>query len=214
MNFHLAKHSIFTFFLVFQIFVAAANDGYKLWLQYAQIETHTDAHYYREFLSKISLIGQSPTHEVIRKEFFKELFGYGHQANQRLWSAMMENKGKVPEKSIKWYNHILNAHQIWNNRIDQKNAAFGVWESHPIPQEKEINQQNYTHSLTILDTYDLESVVRYTNSKGTAFTNYVRDILFHIINHSTYHRGQIASDFRQNGLEPLVSDYIFLKRLT
>lgn len=146
------------------------------------------------------------------KEFFKELFGYSNHANQLLWDTIMENEGKVPEKSIKLYNHILNAHQIWNNRINPIDKAFGVWESRLVSGEREFDQQNYNHSLTILDTFEFESVVRYTNSKGIAFTNNVRDILFHIINHSTYHRGQIASDFRQNGLEPLVSDYIFLKR--
>ncbi|WP_158856041.1 DinB family protein [Lunatibacter salilacus] len=146
------------------------------------------------------------------KEFFKELFAYGHHSNQRLWEAMMENRGIVPEKSIKLFNHILNAHQIWNTRIDQKDAAFGVWESREISGEKEIDQQNYTNTLTILDIYELESVVQYTNSTGKAFTNSVREILFHLVNHSTYHRGQIASDFRQNSLEPLVSDYIKFKR--
>jgi uncharacterized damage-inducible protein DinB len=146
------------------------------------------------------------------KEFFKELFAYSHHANQRLWDAMMENEGKVTEKSNIWYNHILNAHQIWNNRIDQKNAPFGVWESREIPGESEIDLNNYTHTLAILDTYELDSVFKYTNSAGKAFTNNIRDTLFHIINHSTYHRGQIASDFRQHGLEPLVSDFIFYKR--
>ncbi|HSI75216.1 MAG TPA: DinB family protein [Lunatimonas sp.] len=146
------------------------------------------------------------------KEFFEELFAYGHQANQQLWETMMENEGKVSEKSIKWYNHILNAHQIWNNRVDQKDAAFGVWESREINGEREIDQHNYSNTLSILDTFELGSVVRYTNSTGKTFTNSVRDILFHVVNHSTYHRGQIASDFRQNGLEPLVSDYIKFKR--
>ena len=146
------------------------------------------------------------------KEFFKELFAYGHHSNQKLWVSMAENWEKVPEKSIQLYNHILNAHQIWNNRIDRKNGLFGVWESRPIAGEKDIDQQNYTDTLTILDTHELDSIIRYTNSSGKAFTNSVRDILFHLINHSTYHRGQIASDFRQHGLEPLVSDYITFKR--
>ncbi|QLH28398.1 MAG: hypothetical protein HWD63_02710 [Candidatus Parvibacillus calidus] len=39
----------------------------------------------------------------------------------------------------------------------------------------------------------------------------MKDIIFHIINHSTYHRGQIAMEFRQSGLEPLNTDYIFYK---
>ncbi|WP_209331385.1 DinB family protein [Lunatimonas salinarum] len=34
----------------------------------------------------------------------------------------------------------------------------------------------------------------------------------HIVNHSTYHRGQIATLFRESGLQPVVTDYIMLKR--
>ena len=71
---------------------------------------------------------------------------------------------------------------------------------------------NYEHSLHILDKFDLTATMSYTNSKGQTFSNSIRDILFHVINHSTYHRAQIATEFKQNGLEPLVTDYIFYKR--
>jgi alpha-glucuronidase len=50
-------------------FGASANEGYKLWLQYAPIERHEDAHYYQSLLTDISVIGHSPTHEAIRREF-------------------------------------------------------------------------------------------------------------------------------------------------
>jgi len=146
------------------------------------------------------------------KAFFEELLVYGHESNQRLWEAMMKTPDKTPEKSIQLYNHMLNAHQIWNNRIDPREPLLGVWESRNMQGEREIEQGNHAHSLAILDTYPLDAIIQYSNSKGQAFTNKVRDILFHIVNHSTYHRGQIASDFRKNGLEPLVSDYILFKR--
>ena len=59
---------------------------------------------------------------------------------------------------------------------------------------------------------DFEKRIDYENSEGRLFNNTVQDILFHIINHSTHHRGQISTDFRQNGLEPLQLDYVFYKR--
>jgi uncharacterized damage-inducible protein DinB len=37
-------------------------------------------------------------------------------------------------------------------------------------------------------------------------------MLFHIVNHSTNHRGQIAVDFKSNGITPLGLDYIHYKR--
>lgn len=146
------------------------------------------------------------------EQFFKELLEYGHHSNQKLANAFKDNQGKVSEKSMKLYSHILNAHQIWNNRIEPKQTAFGVWETHAPQEGNHLDKTNYEHSLLILGKHDLHDIITYTNSKGQTFSNNIRDILFHIINHSTYHRGQIAIEFKQNGLGPLISDYIFYKR--
>ena len=115
------------------------------------------------------------------------------------------------KKSITLFNHILNAHNIWNNRIVQK-QSYGVWQEHPISSFSEINMENTELSLVILDRYALDEKVEYTNSIGNTFTNSIHDILFHVINHSTYHRGQIAMLSRSADLHPVVSDYIFYKR--
>ena len=144
--------------------------------------------------------------------FFKELFEYSHHFNQQLAAVFEEQAQMTSENSVKLFNHILNAHQVWNRRIVQDQNSFGVWEMHNIQDLKDIDQANYAGSIHILDQFDLNRLMKYSNSKGQVFTNSVRDILFHIINHSTYHRGQIAAEFRQNGIVPLLTDYIFYKR--
>src|SRR5690606_16265071 len=146
------------------------------------------------------------------KDFFKELFAYNHHFNQKLWSAFNENQEKISGKPVKLYNHILNAHQIWNNRINPMQPFYGIWQIHPTQNCKDIDRTNYENSLLILDKFDLDNIVNYKNTQGQSFNNSIRDMLFHAINHSTYHRGQIAIEFKQNGLEPLVTDYIFYKR--
>jgi uncharacterized damage-inducible protein DinB len=146
------------------------------------------------------------------KSFFRELFEYNHTFNQKLIDAFNDNPDKTSEKSAKLINHLLNAHQIWNNRIESKQKTFEVWELHAIPYLKSIDKTNYENTLQILDKFNLHETINYANSKGQTFNNSVRDILFHVINHSTYHRGQIAAEFRQNGLNPLITDYIFYKR--
>ena len=54
----------------------------------------------------------------------------------------------------------------------------------------------------------LSRAVTYRNSKGEQWTNTVEDILMHVVIHSAYHRGQIATDMRANGLEPAYTDFI------
>lgn len=146
------------------------------------------------------------------KQFFKELFEYSHHFNQKLSDSFVESPNETSEKAVKLFNHLLNAHQIWNNRIDPKQTTFGVWELHSVSDLKSIDKINYEHTLQVLDTFDLNEIINYSNSKGQTFSNNIRDIFFHVINHSTYHRGQIATEFKQQGLEPLISDYIFYKR--
>lgn len=146
------------------------------------------------------------------KLFLKELFEYNHHFNQKLFDIFENYSDKTSEKSVKLFNHILNAHQIWNNRIDLKQPPFGIWELHDIQYLKNIDKVNYEQTLKILDNFDINETISYPKSTGHRFNNTTRDILFHVINHSTYHRGQIATEFKQHGLDPLVTDYIFFKR--
>jgi len=144
--------------------------------------------------------------------FINELFEYNFQVNQKLTDQIMENQGSIPEKALQLFCHVLNAHRIWNNRIEPKQTGFSGWEIHDILELHTINNTNYEASLQILNTFDVLQNIPYTNMQGRHLNSPVRDILFHIINHSTYHRGQIAALFRENGIEPLSTDYIIFKR--
>lgn len=144
--------------------------------------------------------------------FYQDLFEYNLYCNQQLAKVFNGKILTTPEKSRELFNHILNAHQIWNYRIQGKTGHCGVWE---IPVQRDLlifDRNNYLETKLILKDYEVEKEVNYKNSKGQIFKSKIKDILFHIINHSTYHRGQIALDFRKNGIEPFITDYIFYKR--
>ena len=147
------------------------------------------------------------------KSFFRELFEYTHHFNLKLIKMAELNGNAHSEKIGNLVNHMLNAHQIWNNRITKEEKEFAVWAVHKPDEYEEIESKNYITSRNIIKDYELEKLIDYTNTKGQVFSNSVRDILFHVVNHSTYHRAQIATLCRQNGIEPLMSDYIFYKRM-
>lgn len=146
------------------------------------------------------------------KAFFEELFAYNLHCNQQLTSILAEQPARADAKSMALFSHMLNAHQIWNNRILGQPVGCKVWENRPNDAFATIDRNNYEQTRTILNTVALTDEIAYATSNGQPFTNTVYDILFHIANHSTYHRGQIALLFRQNGIEPLKTDYIFYKR--
>lgn len=146
------------------------------------------------------------------RTFFKELFEYSHYYNEKLSDIFNKDSEKLNDRTIKLFSHILNAHHIWNSRIMATKSKYSVWEVHSHQILHELNNYNLNTTCSILDNCDLNKLIMYSNSMGNRFENKTRDILFHIVNHSTYHRGQIAAQFRAIGIEPLSTDYIFYKR--
>ena len=146
------------------------------------------------------------------KIFFHQLFDYNFYCNKKLIESCTEMKS-VPDDVVRLFSHVLNAHHLWNARILNTKTDIKVWQLHEIENWAEMHYENQRTSFEIIrNTEDFERRIDYQNSEGRSYSNSLRDILFHIINHSTHHRAQIAVVFRNNNLEPLVSDYIFYKR--
>lgn len=146
------------------------------------------------------------------KDFFKDLYAYNYHSNQQLCEVFEKKGSLLPSKAITLFSHILNAHHIWIKRMSGFQPDYGVWQEHNMDTFKTVDTVNYDVSIHIIEQSDLNTIVYYNNTKGEAFQNTVRDILFHVINHSTYHRAQIATEFRKYGLEPIMTDYIFYRR--
>jgi uncharacterized damage-inducible protein DinB len=87
-----------------------------------------------------------------------------------------------------------------------------VWDVNPLDLNTARIKENLDTTVKILNTLPIDKSITYKTFKGDGYTNTIQDILFHVSNHSTHHRGQIISDFRQSGIEPIVTDYIFYKR--
>jgi uncharacterized damage-inducible protein DinB len=145
------------------------------------------------------------------KEKLIDLFEYTYHFNNEMIRIISENISKVDEKTISLINHTLNAQQVWNARILNE-KSFQVWQINSFENLEEINNQNFQKSIKIIENLDFKQKIEYQNSKGIMFENTIFEILFHAVNHSTYHRGQINSLLKQNGLEPILTDYIFYKR--
>lgn len=146
------------------------------------------------------------------KPFFNELFDYNFYCNKKIIDRSVA-LSTIPEESLRLFNHILNAHHIWNARILGKPSKYSVWQMHEIKDWEDIHYENQRSSFEITsnaDDFDIR--IDYENSEERLFTNTLQDMLFHIINHSTQHRGQIAVDFRSQGIDPLILDYVFYKR--
>ncbi|WP_222982909.1 DinB family protein [Flagellimonas meishanensis] len=146
------------------------------------------------------------------KAFLQQLFDYNFYCNKKLIEQCTSLE-RIPEKSVQLFSHILNAHLVWNQRILGNPTKVDVWQVHDVALWGDMHYDNQRTSFEIItNTDDFAKRVDYENSEGRIFANELKDILYHIVNHSTHHRGQILTDFRSAGLAPEPLDYIFYKR--
>ena len=60
---------------------------------------------------------------------------------------------------------------------------------------------------------DIEAVTAYKDLKGNAYSQPLWQLMQHVVNHSTYHRGQIVTMQRQLGFAPTGTDLVTYYRL-
>jgi uncharacterized damage-inducible protein DinB len=99
-------------------------------------------------------------------------------------------------------------------RLLREPATLGVWPDLDLDacgarlDELSRRWPEYLHA----HSESLDDRIGYTNSQGENWTNTVEEILTHVVIHSAYHRGQIASDLRAAGSVPVNTDYIHAVR--
>jgi uncharacterized damage-inducible protein DinB len=111
--------------------------------------------------------------------------------------------------------HILSAERLWLERIRKQPQSLPVWADFTFDQcEAQIAglASLWREFLGQLPPAGLSEKVTYKNSKGEPWTSTVEDILTHVVLHSAYHRGQIASQVRAGGETPAYTDYIHAVR--
>jgi uncharacterized damage-inducible protein DinB len=109
--------------------------------------------------------------------------------------------------------HICAAEDVWLHRLTgtaspkfltvadlpDYGAVKAKW------QEVEKEMLAYVHSLT---EEQLQKTFTFLNVKGEPVANVLWQALQHLVNHGTYHRGQITSMIRQLGGTPANTDLI------
>ena len=142
----------------------------------------------------------------------EELLKYTKAADLKVVHAFRQAHAPLPRAEY-LFNHMLNSHHIWVRRIRMEKPRFERFDPHPVEEFENLLLQNFMESMEVVKEGNLSAEISYSTSTGETYRNVVSDILFHVVNHSTYHRAQVATEFRINGLTPPVTDFIILKRL-
>jgi len=146
------------------------------------------------------------------KEHYTRLFEYNLWANNEFSEVLRANQYQNP-KILKLLSHLANAQAIWLSRIKNEKSPVGVWDEHTEKEALELWGNTSQDWLDFIYSGDLEQeTISYKNSKGQEFESRLGDILTHVVNHGTHHRGQIALMLREEGIDPPASDFIFYVR--
>ncbi len=151
----------------------------------------------------------------------RDLFAYNEWANARLFEVLGGLTEDQFTRSITssfsslqdTVGHIVAVEWVWLRRWEGESpTAPAPWVSgasrDQLRQALADIQEARAAFLARLTAEQLDHVVVYRNLKGDEYRHKLRVLLQHLVNHSTYHRGQAATLLRQVGAVPPVTDFV------
>ncbi|PZR41600.1 MAG: hypothetical protein DI538_00675 [Azospira oryzae] len=148
------------------------------------------------------------------KQYFLKLYQYNAWSNQRVVSAI-KRQSVTDEKILSVLGHIVAAQYLWLHRIKGlPPAQVKLWGEYTLEQLEEMAAYIGKEWIDFVErTDDFNRELVYKNYTNDPYINNVEQIMIHLVNHSSYHRGQIAMLLRQKGFEPINTDYITYDRV-
>jgi uncharacterized damage-inducible protein DinB len=150
------------------------------------------------------------------KELLSQYAAYNQWANQRLVELINTlDEGKQHQPLVSSFSnlfdtllHMWNAESAWWQRVKLQERVVvpsETFKGNMLELTLQYQQQNrlwveWTNNATDVA---IEHVIQYYNSKKEYFKQPVWQIMMHVFNHSTYHRGQLVTMLRQLGVEKI-----------
>jgi uncharacterized damage-inducible protein DinB len=157
----------------------------------------------------------------MHKKDFQILFDYNRWANVRVLDAASKLTTEQYTRDLSssfrsaqdTLTHIIAAEWVWLRRWKGTSpktlfdpAEFPNLEALRVKwAEIEHEQMEFVNNIT---DDSLATMITYVNIKGETWTYPLWQMMQHLVNHSTYHRGQVATMLRQLGAEPAATDFL------
>lgn len=141
----------------------------------------------------------------------EEFIRYTELADREILDVFNSTDKNMPDAE-RLFSHVLNAQHIWVSRMEGTTIQYEIWQEHAKKDFESISKTNFEHIKDTLAKQKLETIITYKDSRGNEYKNEVGEMFMQMLNHSTYHRGQIVSMLKREGFIPPVTDYIYFKR--
>jgi uncharacterized damage-inducible protein DinB len=140
------------------------------------------------------------------------LVKYNQWANERICGYINEGGEKIADTELissfptirKTLFHLWDAQVIWMKRL--RGESSNTWPSHnfngSLKEATELillNSSDYIQFAEGLIENQHLGDVEFKSLDGTAYHNTIEEIIMHVMNHSTFHRGQLITMLRSAG---------------
>ncbi|MFX3625357.1 MAG: DinB family protein [Ectobacillus sp.] len=152
-------------------------------------------------------------------EELRSLFSYHRWATAKLLkhlcqlpeSIVFQEIQSVFPSIIKTLEHVYDVDVLWFSRIKGTPIVSNISFS-SINEAKEKFGALHEEMELFYEKINGFDKVAYSNSAGEMFVNTAKELVQHIVNHGTYHRGNITAMLWQTGQRGASTDYIFYLR--
>jgi uncharacterized damage-inducible protein DinB len=159
---------------------------------------------------------------TIPKDHIQRRLKYHHWAADKIWEALEAVTAEQLDR--KWggsfgtgralLRHVAGVERLWCDRWNGQSpkslpdypATHGGRE---FRQEWERIKPDQKRFVDALSQQRLDGDITYVNIKGETWTYALADVLEHLVNHGTYHRGQLTQLLRDLGLPAPSTDFLF-----
>jgi uncharacterized damage-inducible protein DinB len=110
--------------------------------------------------------------------------------------------------------HVFTADRAWLGRLEgQSPPRANASDYADLDSLLEVWEPVLTRWPIVVESLgDPARLIEYKSFAGEPFTNSLGQIVRHVVNHGTYHRGQVATMLRQLGANAVSSDLIYFFR--
>lgn len=167
---------------------------------------------------------------MIPVDTLRELYDYNYWARDRqveACAALTEEHFLRPMGSSfssvrDTLAHLVIVEWIWHerwrgrspNQVDVREFAAETFPTLAVVRDRwRVVEDKVRRYLSELSEQALRRPLTYINMKGERWTYPLGQTLFHVVNHQTYHRGQITTLLRQLGAQAPAIDYLVMQDL-
>jgi uncharacterized damage-inducible protein DinB len=140
-------------------------------------------------------------------------FDFEHFSNSKILHAL-QSLSKNSDRALTMFSHLLSSHSMWLSRVNKTEITCTLFQERTLAECEILmneNLQGWKFFLSNMSEQDLQTNIEFMSAwedKPSKRIMSIEDAITHLINHSSYHRGQIIQLIKGTVEDLPLSTYI------